>query len=105
MRPATRSGCGCCVSPPGPRPNTLAPQSGYCTRRWADGGYRGTRAFVEPVLAEVGLPAGLADALDDACLDPEIRQETDEALALTGKDVGTPSIQFRPPDGVAFSAR
>jgi Mycothiol-dependent nitroreductase Rv2466c len=31
-----------------------------------------------------------------------IRRETDEALALTGKDVGTPIIQFRPPDGVAF---
>jgi hypothetical protein len=57
---------------------------------------------VEPVLAEAGLLAELADALDDACLDPEIRQETDEALALTGKDVGTPIIQFRPPDGVAF---
>src|SRR5260370_346865 len=29
----------------------------------ADDGYRGTRAFTEPVLAEAGLPAGLADAL------------------------------------------
>ena len=28
--------------------------------------------------------------------------ETDEALALTGKDVGTPIIHFHPPDGVAF---
>jgi hypothetical protein len=33
---------------------------------------------------------------------PEIRQETDEALALTGKDVGTPIIQFQPPAGAAF---
>ena len=31
-----------------------------------------------------------------------IRSETDEALALTGKDVGTPIIQFQPPDGMAF---
>ena len=31
-----------------------------------------------------------------------IRRETDEALALTGKDVGTPIIQFQPPAGVAF---
>ncbi len=32
----------------------------------------------------------------------ELRQETDDALALTGKDVGTPIIQFHPPEGVAF---
>ena len=32
----------------------------------------------------------------------EIRQETDEALTLTGKDVGTPIIPFEPPTGVAF---
>ena len=68
----------------------------------ADDGYRGTRAFTEPVLAEAGLPAGLADALDDASVDAVISRETEEALALTGKDVGTPIIWFRPPDGVAF---
>ena len=68
----------------------------------ADGGYRGTPAFLTPALAEAGLPATLADALDDTSLDTEIRQETDEALALTGKDVGTPIIWFRPPAGVAF---
>ena len=33
---------------------------------------------------------------------PRSAQETDEALALTGKDVGTPIIHFEPPDGVAF---
>jgi 2-hydroxychromene-2-carboxylate isomerase len=64
--------------------------------------YRGTREFVAPVLAEAGLPAGLADALDDDSLDAELREETDRALSLTGKDVGTPIIHFRPPDGVAF---
>jgi 2-hydroxychromene-2-carboxylate isomerase len=68
----------------------------------ADGGYRGTRAFLEPILAEAGLPADLADALDDDSFDAGIRQETDEALALTGQDVGTPIIQFQPPAGVAF---
>ncbi|HEY3979215.1 MAG TPA: DsbA family protein [Streptosporangiaceae bacterium] len=68
----------------------------------SDGGYRGTRAFVEPVLADAGLPAGLAGALDDDSLDDVLRRESAEALALTGKDVGTPIIQFRPPDGVAF---
>ena len=68
----------------------------------ADGRYRGTRAFLAPALAEAGLPAWLGDALDDPSFDAEIRQETDEALALTGKDVGTPIIQFQPPAGVAF---
>ena len=68
----------------------------------SDGGYRGTREFLEPALAEVGLPLELADALDDETFDAELRRETDQALALTGKDVGTPIIQFHPPEGVAF---
>jgi hypothetical protein len=68
----------------------------------ADRELRGTRAFVEPVLAGIGLPATLADALDDPGADAEIRAETDEALRLTGKDVGTPILHFEPPEGVAF---
>jgi 2-hydroxychromene-2-carboxylate isomerase len=65
-------------------------------------GRRGTRAFVEPVLASAGLPAALAGALDDDSLDAVVQSETDEALALTGRDVGTPIIHVRPPTGVAF---
>jgi len=67
-----------------------------------DRGVRGTRAFVEPILVEAGLPTSLADALDEESLDAEIRAGTNEALRLTGKDVGTPIIHFEPPDGVAF---
>ncbi|HWD52412.1 MAG TPA: hypothetical protein VG412_08430 [Acidimicrobiales bacterium] len=63
---------------------------------------RGGAGFVGPILAEVGLPTQLADALDDDSMDTSLRAETDEALALTGKDVGTPIIHFRPPTGVAF---
>jgi hypothetical protein len=63
---------------------------------------RGSRAFLEPLLAQAGLPAGLADALDDARWDDVIRAESDEALSLTGKDVGTPIIQFGPPEGTAL---
>jgi hypothetical protein len=51
---------------------------------------RGGREFVEPLLEQVGLPAGLTSALDGASWDGEVRAETGEALALTGKDVGTP---------------
>jgi hypothetical protein len=65
-------------------------------------GVRGGREFVEPLLTKAGLPAELADALDDAGWDAELRAETDHALSLTGKDVGTPIIQFRPPEGTAF---
>ena len=63
---------------------------------------RGTRAFVEPILADADLPLELAAALDQESWDPQIRRETDEALSLTGKDVGTPIIHFQPPTGVAF---
>lgn len=65
-------------------------------------GLRGAPALAEPALAEAGLPASLAGALDDESWDAEIQAETDEALALTGKDVGTPILHFRPPEGVAF---
>jgi hypothetical protein len=60
------------------------------------------REVVGPLLEQVGLPRQLTDALDDSSADLEIGRETDEALALTGKDVGTPIIHFQPPDGVAF---
>ncbi|RJT78069.1 hypothetical protein D6T63_14095 [Arthrobacter cheniae] len=68
----------------------------------SDGGHRGTVEFLAPILTEIGLPAELAGALEDASLDPVIQAETDEALSLTGKDVGTPIIHFDPPEGVAF---
>ncbi|HET7741919.1 MAG TPA: hypothetical protein VFL67_14835, partial [Mycobacterium sp.] len=60
------------------------------------------RHMLEPVLGSVGLPTDLADALDDTGLDDEIRAETEEALALTGRDVGTPILHFQPPAGTAF---
>lgn len=63
---------------------------------------RGTRELVEPLLDQVGLPVGLLDALDDPSWDAQVRAETEEALGLTGKDVGTPIIHFQPPEGVAF---
>lgn len=63
---------------------------------------RGSREFVLPVLEDARLPAELVEALDDPSWDATIQAETDEALALTGKDVGTPIIHFEPPDGVAF---
>jgi hypothetical protein len=63
---------------------------------------RGTAAFLAPALRELGLPGRLTEALDDDTFDLDIRAETDEALALAGKDTGTPIIHFRPPEGTAF---
>jgi hypothetical protein len=61
-----------------------------------------TRALADGILADAGLPTSLADALDEAGRDAALQAETDEALALTGKDVGTPILQFGPPDGTSF---
>ncbi len=54
------------------------------------------------VLDAAGLPRSVGDALDDPAWDAGIQAETDAALALTGKDVGTPILHFEPPAGVAF---
>ncbi len=63
---------------------------------------QGARHILEPLLKQAGLPTELADALDDKTFDDEIRAETEEALSLTGRDVGTPILHFEPPDGTAF---
>ncbi|MGW4948528.1 mycothiol-dependent nitroreductase Rv2466c family protein [Actinoplanes sp. NPDC004185] len=65
-------------------------------------GWQGTPELAAAALAEAGLPVSLAEFLDDASRDPEIQAESDEALSLTGKDVGTPIVHFEPPGGVAF---
>lgn len=63
---------------------------------------RDTRAFAAPVLGGLGLPATLLDAIGDPSLDPVIQAETDRALALTGRDVGTPILHFDPPTGTSL---
>lgn len=62
----------------------------------------GARALAAQVLAELDLPARLVGALDDAGRDAALQAEGDEALALTGKDVGTPILHIAPPEGAAF---
>ena len=52
--------------------------------------------------ATPGCPSSWQPALDDAAFDDEIRAETEEALTLTGRDVGTPILHFQPPGGTAF---
>lgn len=62
----------------------------------------GTPEHVAPILADLGLRADYAEALDDVDLDTVIEAETEEALDLTGRDVGTPILAFDPPNGQAF---
>ncbi len=63
---------------------------------------RDSVAFVTPILAQLGLPTDLAESALDTSFDPEIRAETDRALSLTGRDVGTPILHFEPPEGAAL---
>jgi hypothetical protein len=76
----------------GPTRSTLPPNESQTDPALPD-----APAFLEPVLTEAGLPPVLVGALDDESFDAELRSETDEALALAGKDVGTPIIHFQPP--------
>lgn len=63
---------------------------------------RDPKGFVTPILASLGLPTALRDAISDTSLDAEIQAETDRALELTGRDVGTPILHFDPPEGTAL---
>ena len=57
------------------------------------------RELVEGALADAGLPAALADAMDDASYDEPLRASHQEAMDRVGDDVGTPTIAF---NGSAF---
>ena len=58
----------------------------------ADGGYRGTRAFLEPALAEAGLPTELADAMDSTEYDEALKISHHDGMDRVGYEVGTPVI-------------
>jgi len=62
----------------------------------------GTVEHVNPILAALGLDSSYSDALTDENFNAVIEAETEEALSLAGRDVGTPILSFNPPDGQAF---
>ena len=51
------------------------------------------------ILAELELPADLADAADDESWDDVLAAESEEAFRRTGPGVGTPIITYDPPNG------
>ena len=114
-RKATPRACGCCALRRGCVPNTGREAVGplyaafgtriFDTSRDVDplsASEQGARRTWRRCCASSDFPSDLADALDDETLDDEIRTETEEALALTGRDVGTPILHFQPPGGTAF---
>ena len=63
------------------------------------GGRSDTAAIIAESLADVGLPASLADAAATDEVDAALRESHAEGIALVGDDVGTPVVAI---DGVGF---
>jgi hypothetical protein len=77
-------------------------QATFETSERVRGPQAATEEFLASVMSSAELPSSLAGALTEEQWDAVISAETDEALSLTGKDVGTPILHFSPPDGTAL---
>lgn len=62
----------------------------------------GSRDHIAGVLTGLGHDPAYAEAADDEARTEPVRADTERALSMSGRDVGTPIIAFEPPDGPAF---
>lgn len=62
----------------------------------------GDDTMIAEILAEAGLDAAFLAAADDEAWDKVLRAETEEALARTGPDVGTPILTYWPLGNALF---
>jgi 2-hydroxychromene-2-carboxylate isomerase len=69
------------------------------TRKHPGGAEKLDRELVTAALEEVGLPASVADAMDDSSYDDAIKKSHHEGMDQVGYEVGTPTIAI---DGHAF---
>jgi protein-disulfide isomerase-like protein with CxxC motif len=80
-------------------PDVLLPLYTALGTRFHQGKADPTRSAIEAALADVGLPADLADAMDDTSYDDALRASHHEGVDRVGYDVGTPVISV---NGVSF---
>jgi len=69
------------------------------TRKHTEGREKLDRVLVEEALDEIGVPATLADAMDDSSYDDAIKKSHHLGMDQVGMDVGTPTIAI---NGNAF---
>ena len=80
-------------------PSVIKPLYDAMGSRRHPGGRTDTDAIIAESLAEVGLPASLADVAATDEVDALLRESHGEGIALVGDDVGTPVVAI---DGVGF---